>query len=67
MFFNLAIAHNLKRACEGVYDGLLFMYNAKLISTKFLMIEIGATLIEFLKLDGAMENIRLMEGVVQQS
>jgi hypothetical protein len=41
------------------------MYNARL--TKFLMIEIGAALTEFLKLDGATENIRLMQGVVQQS
>ncbi len=43
------------------------MYNARLIFTKFLMIEIGAALIEFLKLDGGMENIRLMQGVVQRS
>jgi hypothetical protein len=31
------------------------------------MIEIGAALIKFLKLDGAVENIRSMQGVVQWS
>ncbi len=45
--------------CSCIMQGLIF--------TKFLKIEIGETLIEFLKLDGAMENIRLMQGVVQQS
>jgi hypothetical protein len=40
------------------------MCNVGLIFTKLLVQEIGATLMEFLKLDDAMENVRRMHDVI---
>lgn len=45
-----------KRACEIIQDDLLFMCNARLISTKLLMVENGAALMKLLKLDSAMDD-----------
>jgi hypothetical protein len=60
-FLHFSHHHNdLKRACEGVWESLLFVCNARFNFIELLVEKIIVTLMKFLDLDDAIKNIKQM-------